>query len=466
MKISFFGAAQTVTGSKHLVELENGERLLLDCGMFQGMGKDTFGLNSDFGFDPSSIDYLLLTHAHVDHSGLIPKLVKDGFKGKIFCTSATYDLCKIMLADSAFIQEADVRFVNKRKVAQGKEKIEPLYNKKDVEDCLRFFHPVQYDQEIKLSEFLKVTFTNNGHILGSGAVNLKILEGSKWRRVFYSGDIGRYNTTLLQDPKPFPQADIIITESTYGDRLHSNIDDAEGKLLEVVLKTCVEKRGKIIIPSFSLGRTQEMIYSLNKLNAKGLLPNINIYVDSPLAINATKITQDHRDCLNDRVKAFAHDENDPFGFDKLIYVTDRNESKKLNAQNDPCIIISAAGMAEAGRVKHHIFNSIEDAKNTILIVGYAEPQSLGGKLRRKEKDVKIFGEYRKVMADVEVLDAFSAHADYEEIIKYLSCQNPEEVEKVFIVHGEHESQQVFKTRLKKAGFNNIYIPRRGDEHYV
>ena len=466
MKISFHGAAQTVTGSKHLLSLENGKKLLLDCGMFQGLGKDTFSLNSHFGFDPRSVDYLFLSHAHIDHSGLIPRLVKEGFKGKIFCTEPTFDLCVIMLADSAYIQEADIRFVNKRKTRQGKPLVEPLYTKEDVEKSLPLFHTVKYNELFKVDDFVSVVFTDNGHILGSSSVNLRILEGSETRYLTFTGDIGRYNSPLLKDPQKFPQANFIICESTYGDRLHENIKNAAQQLLDYIIYTCSNKQGKLIIPSFSLGRTQEIVYALNKLNLHGLLPGIKIYVDSPLADSATEVTRKHIDCLNKHVQAFTEKRSDPFGFDALTYIKSKDESQALNFSDKPCVIISASGMAEAGRVKHHIKHAISDKSNTILLVGYAEPTSMSGRLKSGDKEVIIFGEPFQVKAEVKSVDALSAHGDYEEMIKFLGCQNPELVEKIYLVHGEIHAQEFFKDELKKGGFNNIYIPKRKDEFYL
>lgn len=466
MKVSFHGAAQTVTGSKHVITLPNGNKLLLDCGMFQGMGMDTFALNEHFGFDPREIEAMVLSHAHIDHSGLIPRLVREGFTGKIYCTYATYDLCKIMLADSAHIQQADIKFVNKRKRKNGKAEVDPLYTMEDVEKCLSHFRGVPYNEELKINDLVRLTFTDNGHILGSATVNLKILDGSTQRFVCFTGDIGRYGSSLLKDPESFPQADVIIMESTYGDRLHRDFKEADQLVLDAVMETCVVKKGKLIIPSFSLGRTQEIVYTLNKLNLHGLLPPVKIYVDSPLAINATEITRKYKRDLNERVQEFMDVRPDPFGFNDVNYVTGKGESQTLSRSDEPCVIISAAGMAEAGRVKHHIMHNIEDARNTILIVGYAEPQSLAGRLRAGYDMVTIFGMPHQVKADVRVIDSFSAHGDYQEMLKYLECQDPSKVEKIFLVHGDPEAQEAFKERLKEAGFNNIFIPARHSSTHI
>lgn len=466
MKLTFHGATHTVTGSKHIVELEDGTTFLLDCGMYQGMGKHTHVLNRQFGFDPKRVNFLVLSHAHIDHSGLIPRLVKEGFTGKIYCTEATYDLCEIMLADSAYIQEADVNFYNKRRKKEGLEPFESLYTIEDVNKCLEHFVMIPYDQEHKINDFVRVTFTNNSHILGSATVNLRITEGSDSKRLCYTGDIGRFNVPLLKNPSKFPQPDFIICESTYGDRLHTNIEDAEKEVLHAAIETCQIKKGKLIIPSFSLGRTQEIVYALNKLDLKGLLPDVKIFVDSPLSVSATEITRKHIDLLNDKVKAFTKGRKDPFGFDDLIYINGKKESQALNGFNEPCIIISASGMADAGRVKHHIMHNIKDPRNTILLVGYAEPESLAGKLRNGDEHVKIFDEDFPVKADVKVLESFSAHGDYKEMIKYLKFIDPKKVQKMFLVHGEPKAQEAFKEHLKDADFNNIYIPGPHDEYYA
>jgi len=466
MKISFHGAAKTVTGSKHLITLENNEKILLDCGMFQGMGQDTHMLNRYFGFEPSSIDHVILTHAHVDHSGLIPKLVKDGFKGKIYCTPATIDLCAIMLHDSALIQEADARFVNKRKRAQNKALVEPLYTEAEVENCLTQFSALDYNTPLNISKDVVLLLTDNGHILGSATINLTIVEDSKLHRICYTGDIGRYGSSLLKDPFPFPQADILICESTYGNRLHEKCENAEKEILDTIINTCKNKKGKVIIPAFSLGRTQELVYSLNKLNLKGLLPNIKIFVDSPLAVNATNVMRKYAHSLNDRVQKLIQSRPDPFGFDWLTYINDKRESQALNDNEGPFVLISSAGMAEAGRIKHHLMNTIGNKKNTILIVGYAEGRSLAGRLRNGDEYVTIYGKEFKVNAEVKVINSLSAHGDYKEIIRYLSCQDPKQVKQLFLVHGDPEVQIEFKKKLNEVGFDRITIPDQHSYYYI
>jgi metallo-beta-lactamase family protein len=463
MKIQFFGAARTVTGSKHLITTNSNKKILLDCGFFQGKGQESEMMNRDFSFEPSEIDYMILSHAHIDHSGNIPHLVKKGFAGPIFATSATIDLCAIMLKDSAHIQENDLKFVNKRRQKRGEDRIFPLYSVSDVEIAMNQFVKVDYDTEIPIDDEISLLFTDSGHILGSAAVNLKIKEDGIERKICFTGDIGRYNGSILKDPQPFPQCEILISESTYGDRLHTDNLMSEKELLEVIHQTCVLKKGKLIIPAFSLGRTQELVYALDQLANANKLPRIKVFVDSPLSINATNVMRAHKECFNEDILKYMESDSDPFGFDKLIYVQDVELSKKINELKDPCIIISASGMAEAGRIKHHIANNISNPKNTILFVGYAEPSSLGGKLRNGAEVIHIFGEEYKVKADIVVLESYSAHADYEEMFKYFECQDKTKIKKVFLVHGEYETQLNFKEKLLDEGYRRISIPSLNEE---
>jgi metallo-beta-lactamase family protein len=466
MKIQFLGAARTVTGSKHLITTNDNKRLLLDCGFFQGKGAEGDVMNRHFGFDPTKIDYLVLSHAHIDHSGNIPNLVKQGFSGKIIATKPTYDLCKIMLADSAHIQESDLRFVNQRRIKRDEEPLKPIYDIKDVDKAMSLFQTYVYNETIQIDENIKLTYTDSGHILGSAAVNLEITEGEKTHKLFFSGDIGRYNSSILKDPQPFPQADYIICESTYGDRLHDDQALSEQRLFDVIYNTIIEKKGKLIIPAFSLGRTQELVYALDRMEHKRMLPKIKVYVDSPLSVNATEIMRNHSECFNEDVLAYMKKDSNPFGFDNLIYVQDVEESKAINNMKEPCIIISASGMIEAGRIKHHIANNIENPANTVLIVGYAEPSSIGGKLRAGNKQIKIFGEERQVNAEVVIIDSFSAHGDYKEMIQYLACQDAKKVKQFFLVHGEYAVQLNFKEKLLDNGFRNITIPEQYDEVFL
>lgn len=462
MKIQFFGAARTVTGSKHLITTEKNTKLLLDCGFFQGRSVDANNMNQHFGFEPNKVHYLILSHAHIDHSGNIPFLVKSGFSGPIFCTPATLDLCKVMLKDSAHIQENDLKHVNKRRLKRGENLLKPLYSVDDVEIAIQQFVPVQYNTEFEIDNEITFMFTDSGHILGSAAVNLQIKDQGRVKKICFTGDIGRYDGSILRDPAPFPQCEVLISESTYGDRLHSDNDISKQEILDVIRYTCVEKKGKLIIPAFSLGRTQEIVYALDQLETQGLLPKIEVYVDSPLSINATNIMRNHPECFNEDILEYMKKDPNPFGFENLNYVQDVEESKHLNAIKDPCIIISASGMIEAGRIKHHVANNIEEAKNTILIVGYAEPTSIGGKIRSGEKVIRIFGEEHNVVADVVVLDSYSAHADYKEMLQYFECQDKSKIKQTILVHGEYETQVNFKEKLLDAGFRNIVIPGMSD----
>jgi metallo-beta-lactamase family protein len=466
MKIKFLGAAREVTGSKHLITTKSGKKILLDCGMYQGKGLETDSMNRELGFNPSEIDVLLLSHAHIDHSGLIPYIYKLGFAGTVVCTHATRDLCAIMLADCGHIQENDTKTFNKKRLKQDLPPIEPIYTKADAERCMGLFISIPYNKAFFVDENIKVTFTNTGHLLGGGVINIEIKENGQTTRIAYTGDIGRPVNRILKAPQAFPQADILICEATYGDRLHDGTDFAEEKLLQVVENTCARKGGKLIIPSFSVGRTQEVVYSLNNFYHAGRLPKFEVYVDSPLSVNATNIFRMHPECFNDSILKVMETDPDPFGFNSLHYIQSIADSKKLNNSKKPCVIISASGMMEAGRVKHHLANSISNSKNTILAVGYCSPMTLGAKLLRGDKHVSIFGDDFEVKADIERLDAFSGHGDYQEMIGFLSCQDKSKLQKVFIVHGEYHAQQYYQQKLVNEGYKNIEIPEIGQEFEV
>jgi metallo-beta-lactamase family protein len=464
MKIQFLGAAREVTGSKHLITTDDGKKILLDCGMYQGKGMETDSMNRNLGFDPEILNYLILSHAHIDHSGLIPYLYKKGFRGSIITTSATRDLCSIMLPDSGHIQELDVKWFNKKRVAQGLPTVTPIYNVEDAEKVLGLFISVEYNRRFYINDQINVKFTNSGHMLGSAVVNLEITENGQKKRIAFTGDIGRSHNKLLQSPAVFPQCDYLIAESTYGNRLHPAEKEMEEDFLKIVYETCVNKRGKLIIPSFSVGRTQEIVFLLNNFYNEGKLPKIEVFVDSPLSVNATDVFRMHTNGMNDAVKSVLKYDKDPFGFNSLIYIKDVDESKALNEYNNPCIIISSSGMAEAGRIKHHIANNIANAANTILIVGYCSPSSLGARLQQSGlREISILGEIRPVNAAVERIEAFSGHGDYSEMISFLNCQDKEEIRRTFLVHGEYDSQQFYKEQLEIEGFRDIEIPVLGQE---
>ena len=458
MKISFHGAARTVTGSKHLVQLDNTETFLLDCGLFQGMGRDTDSLNAKFGFDAAKVDYVILSHAHIDHSGLLPKLVKEGFTGTIYCTPGTKALAEILLEDSAMIQRDDAKYGNKRRAKQGLPPIEPLYDIDDVNLTIPLFKAVEYNTPTKISDSVEVLFTDAGHIIGSAAVSLKIKNGEISESLTFSGDIGRYRDMILRSPSEFPHADYIIIESTYGDKLHDLIHTTPDDLLKWIESTCVEHKGNLIIPAFSVGRTQEILFELNQLSLEKRLPHIPIYVDSPLSMEATEALKKFPKYFNKKIQKILEVDDDPFDFEGLRYIKSVEESKALNEDLHPKVIISASGMADAGRVKHHIKNNISNAKNTILLVGYCEPHSLGGRLMNGAKEVKIYSEQYEVVAKVGSIRSMSAHGDYEDLMQFLACQTPDLVKQVFVVHGEAEVQDHFAERLRKKGFKEVHAP--------
>lgn len=466
MKITFHGAAREVTGSKHLIETDDGKRILLDCGVFQGKGLETDALNRNLAFTPASIDHIILTHAHIDHSGLIPYMVKNGFEGSIICTNATRDLSAVMLADSGRIQERDTHTFNKKRAARGLPRVEPLYTHADAVASMKLFIGVPYKLKFRINSNLRVIFTNTGHMLGSAAATLEISEGGKKKLITYTGDIGRPNSLLLRKADPFPQSDLLITESTYGDRLHNSMSETREELLKIVFETCVVKGGKLIIPAFSVGRTQEVVYTLNNFYNENRLPRINIFVDSPLSMNATSVFRLHSDCFNKDILTVMETDPDPFGFNSLFYITSTEESKRLNDLKEPCIIISSSGMMEAGRVKHHLANNITSPKNTVLAVGYCAPSTLGARLLRGDQEVSIHGVRYPVRAEIKKIDAYSGHGDYKEMIEYLSCQNRNKLQQIFLVHGEYEPQIAYREHLKEAGFSNIEIPSAGQTFII
>ncbi|MGN6494420.1 MAG: MBL fold metallo-hydrolase [Agriterribacter sp.] len=460
MKIAFHGAARTVTGSKHLLSLKNGKKVLLDCGMFQGLGKETDVLNRDWGFNPPEVDYLILSHAHIDHSGLIPKLVKDGFRGKIFCTPATHELTEVLLEDSAGIQEDEVKYINKRRALSGRPYLQPLYSTDDAKKAGDLFRVVEYGSWFRIEEGIEFMFTDAGHLIGSAAVHLRITENGKTTRVTFSGDVGRYRDVILRSPQDYPQADYIILESTYGNSLHDQFKTTPDELLLWIEKACLQKKGKLVMPAFSVGRTQEILFALNQLEIENRLPDLDYFVDSPLSVKATEIVKKYPQYFNNTIQKILQSDKDPFGFKGLKFIKSVEESKLLNYRNGPCVIISASGMAEGGRIKHHISNSIESSRNTILFTGYCEPNSLGGKLVAGAKEVTIFGVYHQVHAEVSAIRSMSAHGDYEDLSQFLAGQDPRAVKTLFLVHGEYDVQQDFKNRLIKKGFLDVQIPEK------
>lgn len=462
MQVQFLGAAKEVTGSKHILTTTKGKKILLDCGMYQGKGLETDAENRDLGFDPAEIDCMILSHAHIDHSGLIPYIVSLGFKGNIYCTPATRDLCAIMLEDTAHIQENDTHDFNKRRIKKGLPPVQPLYDSKDVIESMNHFISIPYNKRVELYyDEVYLIFTDAGHILGSAVVNLELKVRTRYVKLAFTGDIGRMENRILKTPQAFPQADYIISESTYGNRLHDDLQTSDKQLLEIVRHTCVEKRGKLLIPSFSVGRTQEIIYALDRLENKGLLPRINVYVDSPMSTNATNIFRLHPECFNEEITTYMKTDPDPFGFNDLFYITKAGDSKKLNSIKEPCIIISASGMMEAGRIKHHLANNIENPATTILSVGYCSPVTLGARILRGDEEVSIHGNKYHVKAEIAKIESYSAHADYKEMLEFFGTQDKKQIKKMFLVHGDEEAQLFLRDFLNEHGFKNIEIPSKG-----
>ncbi|MGN7203434.1 MBL fold metallo-hydrolase [Pedobacter sp. SAFR-022] len=460
MKITFHGAARAVTGSKHLITLTNGTQVLLDCGLFQGMGEVTDKLNGYFGFNPEKIDYMILSHAHIDHVGLLPRLAKEGFNGNIYATAATMDLARILLMDSAKIQMQDAEYLSS---TGNSDDDDGLYNEDDVIKALGQFKVLEYNEEVEIDPRIRVTLTDAGHVLGSAAIHLTIIDDGKEYKITFSGDVGRYGDLLLKSPQTFQQADYIIMESTYGNSLHKDLEPVEDRLLEIINNTCNIKGGKVVIPAFSVGRTQEILYALNSLELKNKLPDVPYYVDSPLSLQATQVIKNHPEVYNNGVKEVMKVDDDPFHFKGLKFIESVEESRALVDDPRPCVIISASGMADSGRVRHHIRNIISNQKHTILMVGYCEPKSLGGRLIAGQPVVEIFREEFTVAAEVIAVKSMSAHGDYEDLLHFLSCQDPSLVKKVFLVHGEYEVQQEFAKKILEKGFTSVEIPEYHQE---
>ncbi|MEI6946309.1 MBL fold metallo-hydrolase [Paraflavisolibacter sp. H34] len=464
MKLSFHGAARTVTGSKHLLTLNNGQRILLDCGLFQGLGPDTDRLNETFGFDPQQVDVLLLSHAHIDHTGLIPKLVKEGFSGKIFCTEATRDLAEILLYDSAEIQTYETESLNRKRSAHNLPPYEPLYTPDDVTEALKLFEPVPYNEWITVAPEVQALFSNAGHLIGSAAINLRVTEDDRETRLLFSGDVGRYRSTLLQPPAEPEPADYLILESTYGDKHHDPTFNTIDTLQRWIKTTCLQEGGKLIIPAFSVGRTQEVLYALNQLSLEKRLPELLYFVDSPLSLKATQHIKNYMDQFNDRLQQILSVDDDPFDFPGLKYVESVEDSRRLVEYKEPCVIISASGTADAGRVRHHINSCLGDARNTILLAGYCGPQSLGGQLLGGEKEVELFGDPCKVAAQVDQLQGLSAHGDCTDLCRFISGQDPARLKGIFLVHGEYAVQKAFATKLEGKEFKQVEIPSLHQEY--
>ncbi|GIK23468.1 MAG: MBL fold metallo-hydrolase [Ignavibacterium sp.] len=463
MQIEFIGGARTVTGSQHLLHI-NGKKILLECGLFQGRRDDTYEKNKNFRYNPAEIDALILSHAHIDHSGNIPNLVSKGFKGLIYATSATVDLCQIMLRDSAQLQEKDIEFVNKKRQKKNEPSLDPLYTLEDVENAMQQFVGVQYNQAIDLFPGVRFTFRDAGHILGSAGVQLEVEEsGNKKINLGFSGDIGRPDSPVIKSPDILRDLDILIMESTYGNRLHSPVEEAEEYFASIIRET-VDKGGKVIIPAFAVGRTQTIVYMLHKLSDQNRIPEIPIYVDSPLAVDATEVFRSHPECMDrETYRIFLQNHDDPFGFNKLRYVKKTEESKELNEKTGSMIIISASGMAEGGRILHHLRHNISDTKNLILFVGYAAKHTLARKIMDGNQFVNIFGEEYEVKARFKKMDFFSGHADQQELLDYLRLNSTNTLENIFLVHGEEDMALPFREKLLQKGYKNVYFPASGEK---
>lgn len=461
LKLTFWGAARTVTGSKHLLELDNGTRILLDCGLFQGRRSESRVRNSDFGFDAASIDIVLLSHAHIDHCGLLPKLWRDGFKGAVYSTHATRDLCSFLLHDSAHIQEKDAEYVNKKNRKKGKPLVEALYDHDDVDHILGRFRSVGYNHPFKPTEGVEVEYRDAGHILGSASIHITIQENGKTTRLGFTGDIGSPNRPILRDPQPMQPCDYLISESTYGGKTHEPPQEAKDKLAAIVRRTA-ERGGKVIIPAFAVGRTQELVHILDQLENEGTLPRIPVFVDSPLAVNATDVFIAHPECFDRDLRNYMRNDPEPFGFNKLNYIRKAEKSKALNLMPEPMIIISASGMCEAGRILHHLRNNIEDPRNTVMMVGYCAEHTLGRRIIEQHEEVRIFGEYHPLRSEVAVMNHYSAHADEPGMIEFISHFDPKELKNIFLVHGDIKRQEKFKTALGNAGYHHVMIPDHGE----
>lgn len=473
MKVKFCGAAREVTGSCHLITLDNGFKILLDCGLYQGGDDDgqanesnpIAGFNEKWLFKPDEIDCLILSHAHIDHTGRVPKLVRDGFRGKIYSTHATRDLCALMLLDSAKIQESDAEYHNRKHRKPDEPEQEALYTIEDVQQVMQQFASFNYEQWFHIHPEVRVLYRDAGHILGSASVTLEIQEGGKTIRFGFTGDIGRPNRPILSDPEPMPELDYLICESTYGDREHESAPSQVEHFTEIIRRTCVEKKGKVIIPAFSVGRTQELVYMMDQLQSAGKLPDVQVFVDSPLSVNATEVFVNHPECFDSDLHRYMVEDDNPFGFNNLIYIRDTEASKHLNDTKEPCIIISASGMMNAGRIRHHVVNNIENSRNTILIVGYCAPNTPGGQLRAGAKSLFMMGQNLEVRADIEVMDSFSAHGDRVEMLAMIANQKTS-VKKIWLTHGTLDRQEKWREYLLQSGFREVGIPALGEEEVL
>jgi metallo-beta-lactamase family protein len=460
MRLTPNGAVRNVTGSKHLLEV-GGSRILLDCGLFQGKREESERKNRSLPFDPEAVDTVLLTHAHIDHCGSLPTLVKGGFGGPIHATAATTDLAGILLRDTAYIQLHDLEYLNKRRIRRGEIPIEPVYDEEDVEATLPLLTPIAYDEPRTVAPGVEVTFRDAGHILGSAILEIDAVENGTRARIVYTGDLGRKDMPILRDPYQVTVADVFVTESTYGSRKHSPMGEVLDKLARFVTSV-IERRGKIIVPSFAVGRTQRVVYELHQLMRSNEIPGVPIYVDSPLAVRATEIFREHRECFDAEMLAMIDRGDDPLGFSRVTYVEDVADSKELNHLGGPAIIISASGMCEAGRVLHHLHNSVGSSRNAVMIVGYQAENTLGRRLAEGVRSVRILGEMHRVRASVAVFDEFSAHADSDELVEYAEAIRRRAPARTIVVHGSEMQSLELARRLTERGFADVIVPRDGE----
>ena len=462
MELEFVGAAQTVTGSKHLVHTEHAT-VLLDCGLFQGRRRESNEKNKTLGFSARELDAVVLSHAHMDHAGALPMLAKNGYDGPVYATPATRDLCGVMLEDAAMIQASDARYINKviDRDHAPMDHVEPLYDEKDVARALRQLVALPYERRQEIAKGVFVTFLDAGHVLGSAICVLDVEEGGKTKRLVFTGDLGRHHIPILRDPEVAPHAQLLVIESTYGDRLHAPIEQMHEDLATVVNRV-YQRGGKVVIPSFALERAQEVVYALKELRAQKKIPHLPVYVDSPLTVKITDVFKRHPDCYDAAARHLLETSGSPFDFDDLRYVSDKEDSKSLDASAEPSIIISASGMCEGGRVVHHLKATIESEKNTVLIVGYQAQHTLGRRLVERRPRVKIFGVERELRAEVVVLNGFSAHADQHDLLEYVAASGP--LEHVFLVHGDPQPQRVLKEKLAERGLDStrVHAPATGE----
>jgi len=445
MKVKFCGATRTTTGSMFLLKV-NDQKILLECGLYQGKRSESNDRNKNFPFDPKQVDLAILSHSHIDHCGNFPNLVKQGFKGNIFCTHATRDLAGIMLEDSARIQQHDAEYVSKKRAKKGEPPVEPLYSVEDAAQAVRQFVSLNYDRPMNIADGVKLTFSDAGHILGSAQVILDIKEGDKEIRYLFTGDIGRGGHAILRDPEPVEGVDVLHIESTYGNRLHGDRDMSIVEIAKGIIETA-HRGGKIIIPAFSVGRTQLVVYTLHQLQESGDLPDIPIFVDSPLSVNATEVFRLHPECFNEEIYTFLREKDNPFGMENLQYIRQVSRSIKLNQLKGPAIIISSSGMCEGGRIRHHLKNNIEDPKNLVLFVGYCAQHTLGSRIVNGDSPVNIFGEPYEVKAQVARHDAFSGHADRDELVSHVEASSGK-MKDIYVVHGEEGSALAFGDTLQ------------------